>query len=139
VGDDMDWLPPDAQERLERFGRALERLSVEDLQLYSVRQHEPDHGRAVAGAAAAATEAGLDDEIDGAREAIVSYLGRAYGNAQLRTSWIGLNSAPSLGPTADRVRVLRSAGEAVSAIVLWERLDDADRAELLGAWANLID
>ena len=134
----VDELPPDARERLERFGRALERLSVEDLQLYAVRQREPAHGLAVEAAAAAATAAGLDGGIDGAREAIVEYLGRAYGNAQLRTSWVGLNSSPSLGPTDDRVRVLRSAGDAVAAIVLWDRLDDADRAELLGAWANLL-
>jgi len=46
--------------------------------------------------------------------------------------------SPGLGTTDDRVRVLRSLGDAVTALVLWDRLDDADRFELLGQWARLL-
>jgi hypothetical protein len=44
----------------------------------------------------------------------------------------------SLGATEDRIRVTRSLGEAVTAMVVWEALDEADRVETLGKWARLL-
>ncbi len=137
--DPLDSLPADARARLDRFATALERVPVDDLPLYAVRTHEPDHERAVDAARAVATASGLEVAVDAAREAIVHFVERAYGNAQLRVSWVGLNTAPGLGPTTDRVRVMQSIGDAVSGLVLWDGLNEADRAELLGAWANLTD
>jgi hypothetical protein len=69
----------------------------------------------------------------------VEAIGRAYGNAQLRVSIVGLNTAPGLGPAEDRLFVMRSVGDAVTALVLWDRLDAHIRAELLGAWGALVD
>jgi len=43
-----------------------------------------------------------------------------------------------MGPTDDRVRVARSLGEAVTAIVLEDHLDREDHAELLGLWDRLL-
>jgi hypothetical protein len=137
VAGGLDRLPPDARTRLERFGQALEHVHVDDLPLYALRRRQPDHRRAVESAALTARTSGLETAVDAAREVVVSYLTRVYGDAQMRTSFVGLNSAPGLGPTEERVRVMRSAGDAVAAIVLWEALDEADRAELLGAWARL--
>jgi hypothetical protein len=137
--DSLDGLSPDARRRLETFAAALERLQVDDLPLYAVKPREPDHQRALEAAAQASQAAGLDEAIEAARDAIADYVARAYGNAQYRTGYIAMNSAPGLGPTDDRVRVMRSLGDAVTALVLGDALDEADRAELLGAWANVAD
>lgn len=132
-------LPIEAGSRLERFAAALERIHVDDLPLYAFRRRQPDHRRAVERAAVAASEAGLADAIEAASSAVTSYVARMYGNAQFRTAYVGLNTAPGLGPTDDRVRVMQSLNEAVTAIVLDDALDAADRAELLGGWATLLD
>ena len=69
---------------------------------------------------------------------IAEFVSRAYGAAQFRTSWVAMNSAPGLGPTDDRVRVMRSLDDAVTALVAWDALDEADRAEVLGRWGDLV-
>ena len=138
MGDPLDRLPAGARSRLDEFSKALERVHVDDLPLYAFRPREPDHRRAVEAAALAIREAGLDEPLEAARSLVVEYVGRAYATAQFRTSWIGVNSAPGLGPTDDRVRVMRSIGDAVSALVAWDSIDESDRAELLGAWAKVL-
>jgi hypothetical protein len=138
VLDALDRLPPAARSRLELFGRALERVHVDDLPLYTTRQRQPAHRRAVEAAALRAREAGLDDAIDAARTRLIDHVSHEYAAAQLRVSFVGLNSVPGLGPTDDRVRVMRSIGDAATAIVLWDEIDAADRAELLGLWARLL-
>ena len=112
--------------------------ALDDLPLYAVRLRQPDHRRSVETAALAVNEAKLDGPLEAARSVVLDYVGRAYASAQFRASWVGMNSAPGLGPTDDRVRVMRSLGDAVTALVAWDVLDDADRAELLGAWARLL-
>jgi hypothetical protein len=135
---ELDGLPASARDRLEQFSRALERIHVDDLPLYAVRPRQPDHRRAVESAALAVRQANLDKPLEAARSVVVEYIGRAYGGAQFRASWVGLNTAPGLGPTDDRVRVMRSLGDAVLAMVAWEALEEFDREELLGAWAKLL-
>ena len=137
MGDPLERLPAEARTRLDEFTKALERVRVDDLPLYAVRPREPDHRRAVEAASIAIREAGLDEPLEAARSLVVDYVGRAYATAQFRTSWVGDNSAPGLGPTDDRVRVMRSIGDAVSALVAWDSIDESDRAELLGAWADV--
>jgi hypothetical protein len=134
----LERLTPDARARLERFGQALEHVRVDDLPLYAVRPPEPDHGLAVAEASARSLEVGLGDALASATGTFADYILQQYGQSQFRMSWMGMNSAPGLGPTDDRVRVFRSLGDAVTALVLWDALDESDRAELLEAWANLI-
>lgn len=135
--DPISALSAEARSALDRFAAALERLHVDDMPLYAVRPRQPAHRRAVEAAALAAREAGLEAAVDAAREALVGYVARQYGAAQFRTGHIGLNSAPGLGPTEDRVRVMRSLGDAVAALALGDALDASDRAELLGAWARI--
>ena len=108
---------------------------MDDLPLYAVRE-QPGHDRAVDAAAAIARKLGLDGPIEAARSAVVGYVGRQYAAGSLRFGY-GFEAGPSLGPTDDRVRVMRSLGDAISALVLWDRLDPEDLAELLGAWTNL--
>ena len=139
AGDEPAGLPADARSRLERFAAALERIHVDDLTLYAIRRRQPDHRRAVERALVAASESGLTEAIQAASAAVTSYVTRTYGNAQFRTAYVGLNTAPGLGPTDDRVRVMQSLNDAVMAIVLDDLVDAADQAELLGGWATLLD
>jgi hypothetical protein len=64
-------------------------------------------------------------------------LGRLPPDARARLE-VGVNAAPGLGPADERVRIVRSLGDAVAAIVPWDRLDAADRGELLELWARLL-
>lgn len=138
AADRLAGLSPTARARLEQFGSAVERVHVDDLPLYAVRTRLPGHRRALEAAALVARERHLDDAIEAARRVIVDYVIRQYGEAQYRTGYIALNSAPGLGPTDDRVRVMRSIGDAVTALALDDALAEADRAELLGAWDRLL-
>jgi hypothetical protein len=139
TGPDLDRLPDDARARLVAFTTALDRVAVDDYPLYAVRVRQPIHRRAVEAAAVVARDVGLTDAVEAARSALVEAIGRAYANAQLRLTFAGLNDAPGLGPAEDRLFVMRSIGEAVTGIVLWDRLDRHVRAELMGAWAALIE
>ena len=133
----VDSLPPAARKRLEEFASALERVRVGDLTLYAVG-HPEDGSPSATEAATVARERGMESAIDGARLAVRAYVANAYANAQYRGSWIGEDTSPGLGPTADRIRVMRSLDDAVIALVLDDSLREADRSELLGAWANLL-
>jgi hypothetical protein len=62
---------------------------------------------------------------------------RAYADASLRVSYAGLNPVGG-APVEDRVRVAESIAEAVTALVLWDRLDADTRGELLGLWDRLL-
>lgn len=139
VADDLAALPADARGRLERFAAALERVHVDDLPLHALRTRDAEHRRAIERAALAAASAGLTDAMEAASSAVTGYVARTYANAQFRTAYLGLNTAPGLGPTDDRVRVMRSLHDAVSAIVLDDAPDAADHAQLLGGWSRLLD
>ena len=61
-----------------------------------------------------------------------------YAQSQYRVSIIGLTRRRRWAPADDRVRVARSLGDAVTAIVLGPHLDEATQAELLGLWDRLL-
>jgi hypothetical protein len=137
-GDALARLPADARERLEVFARALDHVHVDDLALHVARRRQPRHRRAVEQAELVAIESRIVDEVGAARHAILDQVMRVFANAQLRVSSIGLNSAIGLGTVDDRVRIAESLADAVTAIILWERLDADTRAELLGLWDRLL-
>jgi hypothetical protein len=133
----FDRLPEDARKRLEAFGRAIDHVHVDDLALYVARVRQPRHRRAVEAAELAATEAGLAEPLRAAREMAITSLMRTFAERQLRV-WIGgVNMAPTLGPTDERIRIAESIADAVTAVALDGVLDADDRAELLGLWTRL--
>jgi hypothetical protein len=130
-------LAPDARQRLEAFSRALERVNVEDMPLYVARARQPRHRRAVETAELVAIESGLAEVVDAARNALIEAVFREFGAREFRV-WVGGEAmAPNLGPVDERLRIAGSLGEAVTALVLGDRLDAADSAELLGLWSRL--
>jgi hypothetical protein len=131
-------LPEDARARLDGFARALERIHVDDLPLYVARTREPAHRRATETAELVAIESGLEDVVRVARHAMIEGLMQVYAGAQLRVSYAGINPVGGSGPVEQQVRVAESVADAVTALVLWERLDAADRGELVGLWSRLL-
>jgi hypothetical protein len=136
--DPLDSLPRDARARLIGFMNALERINVGELTMYAVRQREAERDRAVAAAAEVARERRLEPQIEAARAAVIDCVTHAYQNAMMRISYVGPTTATGFGPADDRVRVMRSLADAVTAVVLDDALDEADRAELMGAWDGLL-
>jgi hypothetical protein len=133
--DDLDRLPADTRSRLEQFSRALARLHVEDLVLYVASGRQARHRRAVETAELIAIEAGLVGAVEAARRIIIEQVVLAFAVNQFQ-GWIDM--APNLGSLDDRVLIARSVGEAVTALVLDERLDADTRGELLGLWDRLL-
>jgi hypothetical protein len=116
---------------------ALERIEVGDLALYAVRPDEVAHARAVAAATEVARERHLGPQVDAARAAAIDYVTRAYQRAIMRVSYVGPTTATGFGAANDQVHVMQSLADAVTAVVLDDALDEADRAELIGAWSAL--
>jgi hypothetical protein len=133
----LDRLPPDARTRLESLAAAIERISIEELPLYAVRVEQPDHGHAVEAATLMARESGMRAAIEAAQAAMLDFIARLYSAAPNRFG-IGGEVVANLGRPDDRVRVMQTLSDAVSALVLDERLREADRTELLGEWARLL-
>jgi len=131
-------LPADARTRLDGFSRALDRLNVDDLPLYVARARQPRHRRAVETAELVAIESGLVETVDAARRVVVEQIIRSIADSQFRV-WVGgVKMAPNMGSVDDRVQIARSLGDAVTAMVLGDRLDADDSAELLGLWDRLL-
>jgi hypothetical protein len=136
--DALDRLEPDARDRLQAFAAAVDRLAVDDLPLYVSRVRQPRHRRAVEAAELVAIENGLGDVVGAARTAMIEGVIRQMAERQFRV-WVGgVAMAPDQGPVDQRVRIAESIAEAVTALVLGDRLDPADRAELLGLWDRLV-
>ena len=57
----------------------------------------------------------------------------------MRGTIMGTNITPPAGTNEDRVRMLESLGDAVTATILGDRLDPDDHSELLGLWARLLE
>ena len=136
--DPLDRLPDDARRRLDAFARALDRLNLDDLPLYVARTRQPRHRRAVETAELVAIEGGLDDTVDAARRAVIEQIMRGFAESQFRVWLGGVKMAPDMGPVDERVRIAASIGEAVTALVLGDRLDADTSAELLGLWSRLL-
>lgn len=134
----LDRLSADARDRLESFARALERVHVDDLPLHVARRRQPRHRRAVESAALAARDAGLEPGVDAACRAVRGYVLRAYADAAFRPTIAGFAGTASQADPEERLRILRSLDEAVTALVLGDRLDADIRGELLGLWDRLL-
>ena len=135
----LDRLEPEARARLDAFAQALDRAHVDDLTLHVARVRQPRHRRAVETAELVAIESGLQDVVEAARRVVIEAVIRAMGERQFRVCVGGVAMAPNVSSVDERVRIASSIGDAVTALVLGERLDAAVAAELLGLWPRLVD
>ena len=137
--DAIDRLPANARTALDKLARAIGRVPLEDLLLYADRRFDAEHVRAVEAAKRIADEAGLTDGIRAAQRALADAVVQMFGQLQMRGTIMGTNITPPAGTNEDRVRMLESLGDAVTATILGDRLDPDDHSELLGLWARLLE
>ena len=123
---------------LQAFLERVERLRVEELLVRAARPiDEAAHATAREAAADAARFAGLDNAVRDARRTIDEWVIGLFNRSTAQPGWFEANWGRP-GTTEDRANLAHSLGEAVTAILLADRLDPADRDELLGAWADLV-
>jgi hypothetical protein len=123
---------------LEAFLQRVERLRAEELLVRTARPtDEAAHASAVAAAAEAARFSGRDRAVQDARRTIDEWVIGLFNRSTVQPGWYEANWGRP-GTTEDRANLAHSLGEAVTALLLADRLDPGDRDELLGAWADLV-
>jgi hypothetical protein len=132
-------LPAPERARVARFLDRLERTRVDVMVTLAARpSDERAHAEAVERAEVAARESVRAAAIERVRADADEWVVRLYNRSTNQPGWYEANwGRPGSG--ADRANLAASLGEALTALVLWDRLDDADRDELLGPFAALLE
>jgi hypothetical protein len=121
-----------ARKRVEAFLAAVERTSVDDLQMVALPPPDPtartDRLDTVVAAAAAAGRTSLLTEARSRTRALI--LG-AFGRRTYDPTWFGLNWGRSLGRSTDRAALLAAADDAAAGTVVEDLIDDAGLLEEL--------
>jgi hypothetical protein len=135
--DALAGLRPPERDRLERFARAFERISAGDYPLFT----EVMPGDEVLAAQERAVEAvgrgGRRDAVRAAIDVFVDFGTRAYSNrVALPDTFLMHQGLPDRAE--DRVRFLATVERAVVGLILWDELDEDDRAALIGPWGAFI-
>jgi hypothetical protein len=122
---------------VERFFERVERQRAEDLLPRAARPLDAAaHEAALERANEVAQDAGEAATIRDAQRTIDDWVIRLFNRSNVQPGWWEANWGRP-GTTGDRANLAQSLGEAVTALILGERLDPSDRDELLGAWADL--
>jgi hypothetical protein len=137
-GDRLAALPADARERLETFTAALDRINAGNMTLYAIPGDEGELDRAREAAHAVARERGLEPGLEAARQEVLDLAAESYREAAARLGYSGTAPTIGFGPDDDRLRVMQSLADAVTAVVLGDALGEGDRMELLGGWDGLL-
>ena len=132
-------LPADGRARFDAFTEALKRVDVGEMSLYAIPGDEAEIERAREAARTVARERGLDAALEAARQNVLAFVAEDYRGTTAGLGYIG-GTSPTVGFGAgdDRLRVMQSLADAVMAVVLDDSLDPDDRAELLGAWDEIL-
>lgn len=136
--DPLAALPADARQRFDAFTTALDRVNVGDMTLYAIPGDEAELDRARQTAHGVARERGLEPALEAARREVLEFVADSYREVAARLGYQGTAPTIGFGPDEDRLRVMQSLADAVTAVVLGDALEEADRAELLGGWADLL-
>jgi hypothetical protein len=124
---------------LDRFWQRLERLRVEDMVALAARPLDGSaHDVALERARGAAREWGLDAVIVAASADIDDWVVSMFNRSTVQPGWYEANWGRP-GSATDRANLAQSLGEAATAILLGDRIDSADRDELVGPWAALLE
>jgi hypothetical protein len=134
----LDPLGPAERQRIEGFVSGVERTSVELLLTLAVTPSDPvAHASALGHAEQAARDALRTAAVEWARAQARDWVIRLYNRSTDQPGWWEANWGRP-GTTADRAHLATSLGEALTSLVLWDRLDETDRDVLLGAFAALV-
>jgi hypothetical protein len=135
---DSNELPADARARLDAFTAALERINVGDMSLYAIPGDEAEMDRARQAARDVAGERGLEPALEASRHEVLQLVAEDYRDTASGLGYVSAGPSVGFGADDDRLRIMQSLADAVMAVVLGDALDESDRAELLGAWDEVL-
>lgn len=137
--DPLRRLPRAEQDRIARFIGRLERVPIEVMLTLAARPLDAEaHAAAVARAEDEARVTSRTDALERVRADAGAWVIRLYNSSTNQPGWMEANWGRP-GTTRDRANLATSLTEALTALVLWDRLDEADRDELLGPFAALLE
>ncbi|HYM84529.1 MAG TPA: hypothetical protein VEY67_10295 [Candidatus Dormibacteraeota bacterium] len=132
-------LPPEERARLEAFIARLDRLSLEGMLMLAARPLDPHAHRAAQGRAEGAAGESLRSEaVEAVRSDAHDWVMALFNRSTVQPGWYEANWGRP-GTAGDRANLAIALGDAFTAIVLWDRLDEPDRGELLGPMGSLLD
>ncbi len=124
---------------VDAFWQRLERLRVEDMLGLAARPFdEAAHAAAVDRATEEARRAGLAKTIATATADVDAYVLALFNRSTVQPGWLEANWGRP-GTIEDRANLAASLGEVVTALLLADRISEADRGELLGPWDTLVE
>jgi hypothetical protein len=124
---------------VEAFWNRLERLRVEDMLGLAARPFdEATHAAAMDRATDEAHRAGLTQTIAAAMGDVDAYVVSLFNRSTVQPGWLEANWGRP-GTIEDRANLAASLGEVVTALLLGDRISEADRGELLGPWDSLVE
>ena len=126
-------------DRLDAFLARVDRLRVEDLLGLATRPADSAaYERARAEAAEAARFSGRSARIREVEDEIEGYVLAMFNRSTVQPGWLEANWGRP-GTARDRAHLARSLADAVTAILLEDRLSEDHVATLLGPWAALLE
>jgi hypothetical protein len=136
--DALAGLRPADRARLEAFAGAFERVSAGDYPLFTEVLPGDDVLAAQQRAIDVVGTTGRRDAVRAAVDVFVDYGTRAYSNRlSLTDTFLLFQSLPDRAE--DRVRFLQTVERATVGLILWDELDEDDRAALIGPWSAFIE
>jgi hypothetical protein len=124
---------------VDAFWQRLERLRVEDMLGLAARPFdEATHVAALDRATDEAQRAGLTKTIAAATADVDAYVLSLFNRSTVQPGWLEANWGRP-GSIEDRANLAASLGEVVTALLLGDRISEADRGELLGPWDSLVE
>ena len=131
--DDLAGLRQPERERLQAFAGAFERVSAGDYPLFTEVLPGDDVLAAQQRAVDVVGTTGRRDAVRAAVDVFVDFGTRAYSSrVALPDTFLMHQGLPDRAE--DRVRFLATVERAVVGLILWDELDEDDRAALLGPW-----
>ena len=131
-------LRPPERARLQAFAGAFERVSAGDYPLFTEVMPGDDVLAAQQRAIEVVGTSGRREAVRAAVDVFVDFGTRAYSNRMsLTDTFLLYQSLPDRAE--DRVRFLQTVERATVGLILWDELDEDDRAALLGPWSPFIE
>jgi hypothetical protein len=132
-----DFLPPAARRRLDRFAAAFQELDSSVYPAFAAASH--DTAERLAALARIQELIGSGSRRAGVLAALAEF--REYAVRSATDSLGGFHAVlltrSNTASPEERVRFLASLELAVVTVILWDEIDPAERADLLGPWEEI--
>jgi hypothetical protein len=132
--------PRRIRDRLDAFSEAVDTLPADAIRLYATRPLDAvAHDTARDTADRIAGEHGWGDGVAALRGLALDWVDGRLRDPQAALAWTGARNEAFSTRTGDLALAAQSLTDAFRAVAFWDELDEADRDELLGPWASLVE